>query len=197
MALSWQLEPASMNPTLSSPHYSPILTSTPFPARRTFTRLTASTPCRTTTPCTPSVTDPGENFPTPNPSSLEAGALHHPSPPPSLLRIRRIPLNLMTILHGWPHPLYFPPYRLALPTPSATTPNNHPGVVLNELYPAHDTERPWTSPRITTALFSQRRLNHFIRTLMTIAILSQRRVHHLIRTLNLPQMTMDRPSRYE
>ena len=156
MALSWQLEPASMNPTLSSPHVSPILTSTPLPARHTFTRLTASTPCRTTTPCTPSVTDPSENFPTPSPSSLEAGALHHPFPPPSLLRIRRSPLTLMTILRGWAHPLYFPPYRLAVPNPSAPTPNNHPGAGLNGLYPAYDTERPSTSPRMTTAPLSQR-----------------------------------------
>ena len=85
-----------MSPTLSSPHASPILTSTPLPARRTFTRLTASTPCRTTTPCTPSVTSVAAPFPLLSPSSLEAGALHYPSPPPSLLRIRRIPLNLTT-----------------------------------------------------------------------------------------------------
>ena len=148
MALSWQLMPASMNPTLSSPHYSPILTSTPPPARRTSTWQTASTPCRTTTPCTPSVTDPGENFPTPSPSSLEAGALHYPSPPPSLLRIRRIPLNLTTTNRNL---LYnrSPPQRASL---GAAT--------LRVLHP-------------------------------------QRPVHHLIRPLRIPQMTMDRPSRYE
>ena len=186
-----------MNPTLSSAHFSPILTPTPLPARRTFTRLTASTPCRTTTPCTLSATSVEATFPTPSPSSLEAGALHHPFPPPSLLRIRRSPLTLMTILRGWTHPLYFPPYRLAVPSPSAPTPNNHPGAVLNGLYPAHDTARPRTSPRMATALLSQRRLNQFIRTPNTIAILPQRRVHYLIRTLRMPQTTIHRPSRYE
>ena len=155
MALPWQLEPASMSPTLSSPHASPILTSTPLPARRTFTRLTASTPCRTTTPCTLSVTVEA-TFPTPSPSSLEAGALHHPFPPPSLLRIRRSPPTLMTIPRGWAHPLHFPLYRLAVPNSSAPTPNNRPGAGLNGLYPAYDTERPWTSPRMTTTPLSQR-----------------------------------------
>ena len=175
MALSWQLEPAGTNPTLSSPHFSPILTPTPLPARRTFTRLTASTPCRTTTPCTPSVTDPSENFPTPSPSWLEAGALHHPFPPPSLLRIRRSPLTLTTTKRNLPYNRSRPQHA----SPGAAT--------LTVLSPDNSAaaRKPSKDIRSSQIFLESNRIHPVLP------------VHHLITALRPPQPLIDRPSRYE
>ena len=174
MALSWQLEPATMNPTLSSPHISPILTPTPLPARRTFTRLTASTPCRTTTPCTPSVTDPSENFPTPSPSSLEAGALHHPFLPSLRLDTPRTSPTLMK------------PCRLNLALSRQAI--HHPPLLLAPTTPPDDI--CGDAPRLIN-LRALTQVPH-------INLLHPRLpVHHLISALRPVQPLMDRPRRYE
>jgi hypothetical protein len=179
MALPWQLEPASMSPTLSSPHASPILTSTPLPARRTFTRLTASTPCRTTTPCTPSVTSVAAPFPPLSPSSLEAGALHYPSPLSLRLDTPRTPPTLMT--PGRMHPA---PHRQGI---------HHPPLLLAPTTPPDDIGGD--APR----LFNLRALNAYLRPqfLHTNLLHPVLPVHHLITALRPPQPLMDRPSRYE
>ena len=164
-----------MNPTLSSPHFSPILTPTPLPARRTFTRLTASTPCRTTTPCTPSATDPSENLPTPSPSSLEAGALHLPFPPPSLLHTRRSPLTLMTTKRNLPYNRSRPQHA----SPGAAT--------LTVLSPDNSAAARKPSKDIRSShIFLESNLIHPVLP-----------VHHLITALRLPQPLIERPSRYE
>ena len=163
-----------MNPTLSSPHVSPTLTSTPSPARHTFTRLTASTPCRTTTPCTPSVASVAATFPTPSPSSLEAGALHHPFLPslrldtprtsPTLMKPGR--LNLALSRHAIQHP----PLLLAPTTPPDDIGGDAPRLInLRAL-----TQSPHIyllHPRLP--------------------------VHHLMSALRPVQPLMDRPRRYE
>ena len=174
MALSWQLEPASMNPTLSSPHVSPILTSTPLPARHTFTRLTASTPCRTTTPCTPSVTSVEATFPTPSPSSLEAGALHHPFLPSLRLDTPRTSPTLMK------------PCRLNLALSRQAI--QHPPLLLAPTTLPDDI--CGDAPR----LINLRALTQFPH----INLLHPRLpVHHLISALRPVQPLMDRPRRYE
>ena len=164
-----------MNPTLSSPHFSPISTPTPLPARRTFTRLTASTPCRTTTQCTPSVTSVEATFPTPSPSSLEAGALHHPFPPPSLLRIRRSPLTLMTTKRNLPYNRSRPQHA----SPGAAT--------LTVLSPDNSAAARKPSKDIRSS-------HIFLETNLIHPVLP---VHHLITALRPPQPLIERPSRYE
>ena len=163
-----------MNPTLSSPHVSPILTPTPLPARRTFTRLTASTPCRTTTPCTPSDTDPSENFPTPSPSWLEAGALHHPFPPPLRLETPRTSPTLMK------------PCRLNLALSRQAI--HHPPLLMAPTTPPDDI--CGDAPR----LINLRALTQFPHINLFHPRLP---VHHLISTLRPVHPLMDRPRRYE
>ena len=175
MALSWQLEPASTSPALNSPHASLILTSTPLPARRTFTRLTASTRCCMTTPCIPSITSVEATFPTPSPSSLEAGALHHPSPPPSLLRIRRSPLTLTTTKRNLPYNRSRPQHA----SPGAAT--------LTVLSPDNSAaaRKPSKDIRSSHIFLESNRIHPVLP------------VHHLITALRLPQPLIERPSRYE
>ena len=174
MALSWQLEPASMNPTLSSPHVSPILTSMRLSARRTFTRLTASTPCRTTTPCTPSVTSVAATFPTPSPSSLEAGALHHPF----LLSLRlETPRTSPTLMK---------PCRLNLALSRQAI--HHPPLLMAPTTPPDDI--CGDAPRLIN-----------LRALTTFPHINPLHprlpVHHLMPALRPVQPLMDRPRRYE
>jgi hypothetical protein len=162
-----------MNPTLSSPHFSPISTPTPLPARRTFTRLTASTPCRTTTPCTLSVTVEA-TFPTPSPSSLEAGALHHPSLPSLRLDTPRTSPTLMK------------PCRLNLALSRQAI--QHPPLLLAPTTLPDDI--CGDAPR----LINLRALTQFPH----INLLHPRLpVHHLMSALRPVQPLMDRPRRYE